>query len=169
MSPKYRLVYDAATANYEAGSLFGIGIALTIITAAFLFFPKLRSLLFLGQKFGTAYYGFMFIFAFLFTAISSSATYSTHSKISQAASTNSCKIVEGAVQDFVPMPDSGKPRESFKVQKLKFEYSDYVFNGGFNNSQSHGGPMAEGLSVRICYVASTKSRTNIIARLEILN
>ena len=60
-------------------------------------------------------------------------------------------MVEGRVQHFHPMPWSGHDEESFDVNGVKFWYSDFITNGGFNNSASHGGPIREGLPVRICH------------------
>ena len=61
-------------------------------------------------------------------------------------------IVEGTVTKFKPMPYSGHQMESFEVDGIRFEYSDFNLNsGGFNNTTSHGGPIREGLSVRIAY------------------
>lgn len=45
--------------------------------------------------------------------------------------------------------------ESFNVNGVKFEYSDYVITPGFNNAASKGGPIKEGLPVRISYIDGT--------------
>jgi hypothetical protein len=70
-------------------------------------------------------------------------------------------VVEGVVHDFVPMPFDGHPHESFEVAGHSYEYSDFEVTQGFNNTQSHGGPMRDGLRVRIADVGGR------IARLEI--
>jgi hypothetical protein len=59
------------------------------------------------------------------------------------------------------MPYEGHQDECFSVQSQTFCYSDYGVTAGFNNSASHGGPIREGLPVRVSYVGST------IVRLEI--
>jgi hypothetical protein len=46
---------------------------------------------------------------------------------------------------------------------LLFCYSDYEVTAGFNNSASHGGPIREGLPVRVSYIGNT------IVRLEVSN
>jgi len=51
--------------------------------------------------------------------------------------------------------------ERFVVNGHHYEYSDYVVSAGFNNTQSHGGPIREGITVRIADVRGK------IARLEI--
>jgi hypothetical protein len=41
--------------------------------------------------------------------------------------------------------------ESFVVQGVTFKYSDYAIIAGFNNRASHGGPVREGVPVKIWY------------------
>lgn len=71
------------------------------------------------------------------------------------------QIVEGLVKDFQPMPYQGHQDECFTVQSVQFCYSDYDIGSGFHNTASHGGPIREGLPVRIAY-----SR-GVILRLEV--
>jgi hypothetical protein len=71
------------------------------------------------------------------------------------------ETVEGKVSDFFPMPLRGHAQEQFRVGPHVFSYSDYQVTAGFNNSQSHGGPIREGLEVRIANVNGK------IARLEV--
>ena len=59
--------------------------------------------------------------------------------------------VEGIVRDFKPMPYEGHQDECFWVRDEKFCYSDYLVQPGFRRSASHGGPIREGLPVRIAY------------------
>lgn len=49
------------------------------------------------------------------------------------------------------MPYEGHQDECFRVKNEKFCYSDYVVQPGFHQSASHGGPIREGLPVRIAY------------------
>jgi hypothetical protein len=59
--------------------------------------------------------------------------------------------IEGRVADFVPMPNEGHSLEQFTVSGVRFSYSDYVLAPCFNNTRSHGGPIHEGLWVRLSY------------------
>jgi len=59
------------------------------------------------------------------------------------------------------MPYTGHQDETFTVNGVRFSYSDFGVTCGFNNSASHGGPIREGLQVRIHYVG------NAILRLEV--
>ena len=74
-------------------------------------------------------------------------------------------MVEGAVANFHPMPAAGHEDEHFTVQGVYFAYSDYSVTSGFNNTSSHGGPMREGLYVRIHYTRSVTGET--ITKLEV--
>jgi hypothetical protein len=59
------------------------------------------------------------------------------------------------------MPREGHADESFVVGGRRFSYSDYSVTPGFNNTRSHGGPIDNGVYVRITH------RGNTILRLEI--
>ena len=70
-------------------------------------------------------------------------------------------VVQGLVTDFQPMPYQGHGEECFTVDSETFCYSDYVVTLGFNNTASHGGPIREGLPVRVSFIGNT------ILRLEV--
>jgi hypothetical protein len=70
-------------------------------------------------------------------------------------------MVEGTVTNFHPMPYSGHQNKTFFVNGMQFSYSDYVLVPCFNNTSSHGGPIHEGLRVRIAYSG------NCILKLEV--
>lgn len=99
-------------------------------------------------------------FALLGTVITAVAVSRHYALLRDAVENGDAKIVEGVVSDFEPMPgDYGVER--FCVETQCFEYSDYVVTGGFNNSASHGGPIREGLRVRVTFVGPN------IAKLEV--
>ena len=109
-------------------------------------------------------YLIFWVISFLFCAYSPTSDFLN---LREALLTGKCSVVAGAVTDFVPMPGEGHKNESFKVQGTGFSYSDYSPQAGFNNSSSHGGPIKEGLKVRISYL--TENGENEIAKLEIVN
>lgn len=72
------------------------------------------------------------------------------------------ETVEGTVGKFHPMPYRGHDEESFSVNGVDFSYSDFVGTSScFKQTASHGGPIRDGLRVRIAYV------DNCILRLEV--
>lgn len=86
-------------------------------------------------------------------------------QISSALHAGTGLTVEGLVEHFHPMPWSGHDTERFDVQGVPFAYSDYVINNGFNHTSSHGGPIREGLPVRITYLPARPH--NLIIKLEV--
>jgi len=75
-------------------------------------------------------------------------------------------VAEGRVANFVPMPFEGHQNERFSVADVQFEYSDYTKTPAFHNARSHGGPIREGINVRITYMPNPDLRSNDIVRLE---
>jgi hypothetical protein len=75
-------------------------------------------------------------------------------------------VVEGPVEYFHPMPYNGHAVERFTVHGVQFAYSDYISTPGFNKTASHGGPIKEGLWVRIAYFDPGDSKYEIL-RLEV--
>jgi hypothetical protein len=100
-------------------------------------------------------------FAIFWTSTSFFATFTDYRTAVGAMQKNEAQIVEGPVTNFLPMPYSGHRNESFVVQGIKFEYSDYGITAGFNNTVSHGGPIREGLVVRIWHLGGEILRLDI--------
>src|SRR5689334_7724640 len=104
---------------------------------------------------------FMVGFACLWSALALATMLPEYLASQSAVKQGKFSVVEGAVIDFRPMPYEGHKSECFSVREQTFCYSDYVVTAGFNNSTSHGGPIREGLPVRVSYVGDT------IVRLEV--
>lgn len=88
-------------------------------------------------------------------------TYSDYIELRDALQKRETVVIEGKVENFIPMPEAGHSNESFTVAGRKFEYSDYEITAGFNKTKSHGGPIRSGMYVRI------NALGNRIARLEV--
>jgi hypothetical protein len=69
-------------------------------------------------------------------------------------------VVEGRVNDFVPMPLNGHAYEQLTVHGVHFSYSDFEIHPCFNNTSSHGGPIRKDMWVRLSYEG------NCILRIE---
>jgi len=77
-------------------------------------------------------------------------------------------VVEGMVSDFKPISYEGRADEEFNVNGVRFHYSDHEVNPGFNHTSSQGGPLREGLRVKISYSDTcSTSPTRCILKLEI--
>ena len=99
----------------------------------------------------------------MWTVVSFAGTYTEYLRHKTLAEENRCRLVEGPVEHFVPMPYAGHAVESFFVNGVAFKYSDFIITDGFNNTSSHGGPVNGDSYVRICYDPSNGA----ILRLEI--
>jgi hypothetical protein len=104
---------------------------------------------------------FWFGFFLLWTIGVSFAVFGEYFSVKSALKRGQFEIVEGKVTDFDPMPWEGHKFESFVVNGHRYKYSDFVVTCGFNNTTSHGGPIREGLQLRITDVRG------VIAKLEI--
>jgi len=94
---------------------------------------------------------FMVIFASCWTLGTFAWTFSQYRNCMKAYRNGSYSVLEGYVQDFQPMPYEGHQEECFRVKSQTFCYSDYGIQAGFNHSTSHGGPIRQGLPVRVSY------------------
>lgn len=71
---------------------------------------------------------------------------------SRALQAGQRSVVEGPVSNFHPMPFAGHSLESFTIENQRFSYSDFVVTPCFNNTSSHGGPIHDGLYLRVYYI-----------------
>ena len=98
---------------------------------------------------------FFFSFAVLWTLIAGLGIGLLQYNLRSDYADGNFNVVEGIVENFDPMPSGGHKMESFTVNGVKFEYSDFVVTPGFNNATSRGGPISESLPVRISYIRNT--------------
>ncbi len=76
------------------------------------------------------------------------------------------KLVEGYLKDFTPMPPSGHPYESFKINNVYFEYSNFLITMGYRKPKCFGGVIKDnGQYLRIYYI-SFRDRNNYIIKIE---
>lgn len=77
------------------------------------------------------------------------------------------EIAEGYVENFDPMPYGGHANESFEINGVHFEYSDYSKRPGYGNTKSHGGVITgDGQYLKIGYVYYNSTYGNIIVYIE---
>lgn len=115
----------------------------------------------------TIVFGFIFSgFALLMVLLTLPSTISTRTKTNRIFENKEYQVVEGVIDNFHPMPQSGHDMESFTVNGVYFKYSDYVIHYGFNNTASHGGPLkSNGQQVRLSYI--TIDNENRILKIEL--
>ncbi|XYH96907.1 hypothetical protein ACMHYB_55575 [Sorangium sp. So ce1128] len=112
----------------------------------------------------TLFAGVILGFNLLWTAGVCVIMTSRYFQLKGALRSNRAEVVEGPVEHFHPMPDAGRDKERFSVQGVPFAYSDGAHTGAFNRSRAKGGPIEEGLQVRIHYLHLDNE--NLILRLE---
>jgi len=87
-------------------------------------------------------------FATLWTAAAFVGTFVDYRKAVNALHSGQAKVVEGRVDHYAQVANKS---ESFEVNGVKFWYSDGVLIAGFNHTAVEGGPIRQGLPVRISY------------------
>lgn len=76
-----------------------------------------------------------------------------HTDYKNRLANNDVQIVEGYVENFHPQPFEGHDTESFEINGVKFEYSDYIIINGYHKSASHGGVITHnGQYLKIKYI-----------------
>ena len=106
------------------------------------------------------------VFALLMFLAELPSTVTTKSNTNKMYENREFQIVEGVVEKFHPMPYSGHEQESFIVNGVYFEYSDFLVHYAFNNTASHGGPIYKnGQQVRLSYINS--GGVNKILKIEL--
>lgn len=157
----YEVVFDLAEEGYRQWPLGAFGVLFIAVGVALLVIGPRLARGWMSARFYRVFSLYFLGFAVVWTAAAFGATYREYRRLSAALETGQFEVVEGPVREFVPMPLAGHAMESFVVDGRRFEYSDYVVTAGFNNTASHGGPIAEGLQVRVSHVRG------VIVRLEI--
>jgi hypothetical protein len=157
---EYKVVFDLASTGYKTWGFSLVGLALAIVGA---FLVRYRAHLSMRgpRVFARAFPFVFFGFATLWTLVTFGSTFAEYWSLRSAVRDGRVSMIEGTVKQFKPMPYTGHARERFCVQDTCFEYSDFIVTSGFNNTSSHGGPIREGLRVRVTHVRGT------IVRLEL--
>lgn len=104
---------------------------------------------------------FMIGFACVWSSVAFGGIFTEYLNLRSKYRQGQFSVVEGYVTNFRPMSYEGHKNECFSVRSETFCYSDYTITAGFNNSASRGGPIREGLPVRLSYIGNT------IVRLEV--
>jgi hypothetical protein len=156
----FETVFDVAVSGYQSWWVPAFGLTFAILGGVMVLFPRETGLLLSGIPKNRAYGWMVFIFASVWTFWTFAGTYNAYVVARDALATGAYRVVEGPVTNFIPMR-RGRG-ESFTVAGHQFTYSDYPIGPGFNHTRSHGGPIDNGVYVRVTY-----DRRDTILRLEI--
>ena len=155
---EYRTVFDILQVGYRSwpSVLFGLGFV-SMGISMFVFPSFWAKIPFRGPEFMRRYSPHIFTgFAALWTLSVFLGTYSDYSYAKSEYLQGNAEVIEGAVSNFKPgTNERGSAYESFCVKDKCFTYSDYEEQAGFNTMTINGGPVREGLPVRVTFVGNT--------------
>lgn len=157
---------------YEATFKFDLVLLIPVVMMIFiLFFPKIlkatskEKYTRISYKVVKIFCACAFSFVFILSAIAGLSQIYMYKNVVGAYKSGDYKIVEGYVENFIPMPYEGHSDESFEINGVKFAYSDYAIQSGYNNAKSHGGVIeGDGQHLKIGYVFHNNQ--NIIVYIE---
>jgi hypothetical protein len=159
-SIRYRLVYDAVQAGYTDWWFPGIGVALLAIALVSAHFQR-KETRSLGPWFNHLVAGFALCWAMGAFWL----TYGDYRSMRSALRSNRFTVVEGRVRNFQPSDPGDHREERWEVESggsvYHYAYVPSSLTPGFRKTSVHGGPIREGLRVRIADV------DGYIARLEV--
>jgi hypothetical protein len=95
---------------------------------------------------------FLVLLAILVGGYVSINSYATRRDYVKALAAGRYEVVEGPVEYFHPMYYQGRTEESFTISRRTFRYSEYVDTLCFNQSEAHGGPIHDGMLVRVKFI-----------------
>jgi hypothetical protein len=84
-----------------------------------------------------------------------------YNSLSAALRAKHYAVVEGLVADFVPGGPGGHGDETFRVGGVPFRYSAATITSAFHRTKPYGGPIREGLGVRIASVNGAIARPEL--------
>jgi hypothetical protein len=171
--PSYRLVFDA-TQKYGDRTALAIGFTLAVLVAFVVGATFVAYAIRRGHHrrllsaLGAASILLVLIGAVGVSLVSVWTVASTAASADETArAVDASPVVEGVVENFHPMPSGGHDTERFDVSGVHFEYSHWGMTQGFNQDVTVGGPVRNGLYVRIHYVSFGTPPGNVMVRLEL--
>jgi len=112
-------VFDVTDSGFRDWTFSAFGLMFVVVGAIIFVFPKIIGAIGIPNLFQSkleTFFRYSFLgFAILWTAGSFFATCSEHLRHKTLAEQHRCRVVEGPVEHFVPMPQAGHAQESFSV------------------------------------------------------
>ena len=141
-SAGFQLVYDIHQAGCRVWFFAPIGLALTIGSLI-----AWRS----GRATGSVQPAFPILFFAMLTVVSFVVTWGEYWHLLRARDHGEAQVLVGVVSAFEPAP-TYRGTERFRVADHEFSYSRFQTKQGFHRLSADGGPMAQGLCVRLQYI-----------------
>ena len=70
-------------------------------------------------------------------------------ELRSALKNGQCTVIEGHVEHVMPLDSSGHGQEKFTIGGVTFSYAPYDLAPGFKQAIRSGGPIREGLALRV--------------------
>jgi hypothetical protein len=144
-TPDYMTVFDITRSGYRQWPFAASGL---IFVAVGLLMPTFIRMGLLRRSPQKWFRLFFLSFAILWTLGAFAGTFIEYRRAVDALQNGEVKVIEGRVAHYWQVPNKS---ESFDVQGVRFQYSDFGIIAGFNHIASLGGPIREGLPVKIWY------------------
>ena len=162
MAAEYVTVFEAGLEKHDTIGLSALAVGLAlIVVSVLLIINRQRLEKHHGREHVILFTTVFFIFSVTWTIWIATLDEDPHG-ILKAYREGRFEVVEGAVESFKPMPDYGYKDESFTVNGREFSYSSFEATVGFNHTSSKGGPIEDGIFVRVSHVG------NAIVKPEVL-
>ena len=159
-SIRYRLVYDAVQAGYTDWWFPGIGVAFLALALVSPHFRRKET-----RSLGPWANHLVAGFALCWAVGAFWSTYGGYRSMRSALRSDRFTVVEGRVRNFQPSDPGDHRDETWEVESggrvYHYAYVRSSLTPGFRKTSVHGGPIREGLRVRIADV------DGYIARLEV--
>jgi hypothetical protein len=148
----YVTVFDAASHPLRGWTDVAPGLIFVAIGGALVLFPRFAEAIpFHGPQALKRPFDWAFLsFGVILTATLSMSVFGGNLVEGAALRRGDCRLVEGRVEHIETTRTRGGYREKGEVAGVPFEYAATEIQGGFRTPASSGGPMEEGLQVRIC-------------------
>lgn len=162
---QYKVVYDLQTSDLPLTNYLFIlpGAVIFIIGAVTYLFRDYFTNPFRKKPMPQRFPIFLLLFGALWMQLSSLSLYVQYNTLNRAIKAGKVNTIEGRVVHFSPLDYIKHPKEHFCISESEvcFSYSDLIAGPGFNQTTAHGGPIHNGLPVRVTY------KDNAIVKLEV--
>ena len=154
---EYELIFEVSIFDDDLIMAACIGFSFMAMSYALLRKPKLMVLLTWGRsdKWDRLFVKFFFVFSTLWTVVGLTGKLSHQISARNTYLAGEFQVVEGLVANFDAKPLGVRKDESFTINGVRFAYSDGDGSAGFNTTRAKGGPIYNGLQVKIAYKGNT--------------
>jgi len=151
---EFETAFDLARSGYKYGWFPAAALLPLLAGAVMAFAPRLAPRLMGSHVKGrlVRFFGMIFfVFAACWAALAFMNTWNDYRHHRDVLASGEYRTVEGVVENFRPLAAHGRGIESFEVKGVRFQYSPLALSPGFNRAAAEGGPIANGVHVRIAY------------------